>query len=389
MKVAIASFLVPYFFLSSFAQAELIVAVVAPLKSPDYASVGAQMRAGAEQAIEDINAVRKANGRDLLVLQMLDDECNTERGMTLANQIANQGFPLIVGHFCSWVSVPAGDIYSKDSILQIVPFSSMPSGSSTTTLFRLTGTLANQASTFVTWLDAKIQADGLTSDVVDVAIVADQTPHALELADQVLLQLRTVGIDRPETITDDPRRFNIVKKDPAEIAKLANDVVGWGPEVVFFAGYHPEISALTRVVKTNLPNARVFISDANVTTPFVDGTLGLPSNPPTFVFPANPIPPQCSGPSIPAQCNVVAKISARLGGGVRVEPAALFTFGAIELWAQAEEMAGPWKVDQALNQTAQFSTQALGQVGFQNGDTKDQQFYFYTWTSSNLNAHAP
>ncbi|MBD9560661.1 branched-chain amino acid ABC transporter substrate-binding protein [Ensifer sp. ENS03] len=388
-----------FFALTLFAssgQAELIVAVIAPLKiGTPFAAVGRQMKAGAEQAIADVNAQREVHnaagvGRklDLLVLQLADDECQVALGKTIANQVANQGVPLIVGHFCSSVSVEAGQIYKANGALQIVPFSSMPSASSSSTLFRLMGTLSSQAGLFVNFVKNLVQGNPDLSANTDVAIIVDRSPYGEELGREIVQQLKVAGVDMPALPEDDPKVFTLKENTKNAALETATELVDWGPEVVFLGGYHPEMDVLTAEIKSRLPNAKLFLSDLNVTSAFVNGAAGMPSNPPVMIHPANPVPDSCGGNPAPANCAVKARIATRLGGGPQVEPSALFAYAAIEVWAKAEAtQPNPWSVGLTL-ESNDFPS-VLGLVGFQNGDTNDQQFYFFTWTGNKLTPFSP
>ncbi|MCW1750596.1 ABC transporter substrate-binding protein [Rhizobium acaciae] len=394
-KVLGGAFLALFSFASS-GQAELIVAVIAPLKiGTPFAAVGRQMKAGAEQAIADVNAERMihnaaAVGRKLdpLVLQLADDDCQVTLGKTIANQIANQGVPLIVGHFCSSVSVEAGQIYKANGSLQIAPFSSMPRASSSSTLFRLTGTLSSQAGLFVSFVENLVQGNPDLSASTDVAIVVDRSPYGEELGREIAQQLKDAGVDTPTLPADDPKVFTLKENTKEAALETATELVSWGPEVVFLGGYHPEMDVLTGEMKSRLPNAKLFLSDANVTSTFVNGAAGTPSNPPVMIHSANPVPDLCGGNPAPANCAVKARIATRLGAGVDVEPSALFTYAAIEVWAKAEaSQPDLWSVGSTL-ESNDFPS-VLGLVGFQNGDTNDQQFLFFTWIGNKLTSFSP
>ena len=62
------------FALSTPAFADIIIATAGPMTG-QYASFGAQMKAGAEQAVEDINAAGGVNG-EMLKLEIGDDACD-------------------------------------------------------------------------------------------------------------------------------------------------------------------------------------------------------------------------------------------------------------------------------------------------------------------------
>ncbi len=76
-----------------------------------YAAFGAQMKAGAEQAVADINAAGGVLGQQL-VLEVGDDACDPKQAVAVANQLAGKGVVLVAGHFCSGSSIPASAVYA-------------------------------------------------------------------------------------------------------------------------------------------------------------------------------------------------------------------------------------------------------------------------------------
>ena len=106
------------------ANAEIVIATAGPMTG-QYASFGAQMKAGAEQAVEDINAAGGVNG-EMLRLEIGDDACDPKQAVQVANQFAGEGVVFVAGHFCSGSSIPASDVYVDEGIIQISPASTNP-----------------------------------------------------------------------------------------------------------------------------------------------------------------------------------------------------------------------------------------------------------------------
>ena len=106
------------------ASADITIATVGPMTG-QYAAFGAQMKAGAEQAVADINAAGGVLGQQL-VLEVGDDACDPKQAVAVANQLAGKGVSLIAGHFCSGSSIPASAVYNDSNIIQISPASTNP-----------------------------------------------------------------------------------------------------------------------------------------------------------------------------------------------------------------------------------------------------------------------
>jgi branched-chain amino acid transport system substrate-binding protein len=100
------------------------IAVVGPMTA-QYASFGAQMRAGAEMAAEDLNAQGGVLGKRL-VLETGDDACDPKQAVAVANQMVASGVALVAGHYCSGSSIPASNVYAEGDLVQISPASTNP-----------------------------------------------------------------------------------------------------------------------------------------------------------------------------------------------------------------------------------------------------------------------
>ncbi len=90
-----------------------------------YASSGAQMKAGAEMAVADINKAGGVLGKQL-ELQVGDDACDPKQAVSVANQMASRKVVFVAGHYCSGSSIPASKVYAEEGVLQISPASTNP-----------------------------------------------------------------------------------------------------------------------------------------------------------------------------------------------------------------------------------------------------------------------
>ena len=106
------------------AWADITIAVAGPMTG-QYASFGEQMKAGAEQAVADINEAGGVNG-EMLKLEVGDDACDPKQAVAVANQFAGSGVSFVAGHFCSGSSIPASSVYAEEGIIQISPASTNP-----------------------------------------------------------------------------------------------------------------------------------------------------------------------------------------------------------------------------------------------------------------------
>src|SRR5262245_54314562 len=85
--------------LSGAANAQIKLGIAGPITGPN-AAFGAQLKNGAEQAVEDINAAGGINGQKVEV-EVGDDVSDPKQGVSVANKFVGDGVTLVVGHFNS------------------------------------------------------------------------------------------------------------------------------------------------------------------------------------------------------------------------------------------------------------------------------------------------
>ena len=103
--------------LSGAAQAQVKLGIGGPITGPN-ASFGAQLKNGAEQAVEDINAAGGVMGQKIQT-SAGDDVSDPKQGVSVANKFAGEGVKWVVGHFNSGVSIPASAVYNQAGIPMI------------------------------------------------------------------------------------------------------------------------------------------------------------------------------------------------------------------------------------------------------------------------------
>src|ERR1700712_4705325 len=91
------------------ASAQIHIATAGPMTG-EYAAFGQQMKAGAQQAVADLNKSGGVLGQQL-VLDIGDDACDPKQAVSVANQFVSKGDKMVAGHFCSGSSIPASKVY--------------------------------------------------------------------------------------------------------------------------------------------------------------------------------------------------------------------------------------------------------------------------------------
>jgi branched-chain amino acid transport system substrate-binding protein len=338
------------------AQADITVATAGPITG-QYATFGAQMKAGAEQAVEDINAAGGVLG-EKLVLEVGDDACDPKQARSVANQMVSRGVVFMAGHFCSGSSIPASEVYAEEGIVQVSPASTNPKFTDERPgegVFRVCGRDDQQGQVAGAFL-AKNFGDK------NIAIVHDKTAYGKGLADETQKALNQAG--KQEALYE---AYTAGEKDyTALVSKLKQNNI----DVLYVGGYHTEAGLIARQMreqgmKTVLVSGDALVTDESwaSTGPAGEGTL--------MTFSPDPR-------KNPEAAPVVEKFRAK---GIEPEGYVLYTYAAMQVFAQAAEKAGSKDFDalvKAMNEN-EFGT-VLGKLRFDDkGDVTLPGYLFYEW----------
>ena len=338
------------------AQAEIVIATAGPMTG-QYASFGEQMKRGAEQAVADINAKGGVLGQKLQ-LEVGDDACDPKQAVAVANQMVNKGVVFMAGHFCSGSSIPASNVYAEEGIVQISPASTNPTltDRGLPNVFRTCGRDDDQGRVAGSYIKDKFGAK-------NVAILHDKTAYGKGLADQTMAQLENLGkkASMYEAYTAGDKDYS------ALVSKMKAANVG----LIYVGGYHTEAGLIVRQAREQGMDAVLMSGDAlvtdeywSITGPAGEGTLMTFSPDPARNPEAKPI------------------VDKFLAANYKPEGYTLYTYGAIQAWAQAAEKAGsvdPSKVIPALK-GGNFKT-VLGDIGFDDkGDVTAPGYVVYEWS---------
>jgi branched-chain amino acid transport system substrate-binding protein len=343
-------------FAASSALADIEVATAGPMTG-QYASFGAQMKAGAEQAVEDINAAGGVLG-EKLSLSIGDDACDPKQAVAVANQMAGKGVVFMAGHFCSGSSIPASAVYFEESMIQISPASTNPKftderpGPGT---FRVCGRDDQQGQVAGEYL-AKNFGDK------NIAIIHDKTAYGKGLADETRKFMNAAG--KKEAMYE---AYTAGEKDyTALVSKLKQA----GINILYVGGYHTEAGLMARQMRdqgmdTILVSGDALVTDEywSITGPSGEGTL--------MTFSPDPR-------KNPEAAPVVEKFRAK---GIEPEGYVLYTYAAMQAWKQAVEAAGSTDFDKVIAELnkGKFDT-VIGELSFDDkGDVTLPGYVFYEW----------
>ncbi len=356
MKKALLASVALTFAMSTAAYADIVIATAGPMTG-QYASFGAQMKAGAEQAVEDINAAGGVNG-EMLKLEVGDDACDPKQAVAVANQFAGSGVVFVAGHFCSGSSIPASSVYADEGIVQISPASTNPKFTDERPgegVFRVCGRDDQQGDVAGAYL-AENFADK------KVAFVHDKTAYGKGLADATMSAYEKAG-GKPALY----EAYTAGEKDyTALVSKLKQEGVG----VLYVGGYHTEAGLMARQMREQGMDTILVSGDALVTDEYwaITGDAGEGT---LMTFSPDPRKNPDAAP-------LVEKFRAK---GIEPEGYVLYTYAAIQAWADAVEAGGSTDFEpvvKALNE-GKFNT-VLGELEFnETGDVTLPGYVFYEW----------
>jgi branched-chain amino acid transport system substrate-binding protein len=337
------------------AKADYIVGVAGPMTGSE-AQFGEQFRRGATKAIEDINAKGGVLGQKL-ELAVGDDACDPKQAVSVANDFVAKKAVVVVGHFCSSSSIPASDVYAEANIVQISPASTNPTLTERglANVFRVCGRDDAQGPTAAKYVVEHFKDK-------KVAIVHDKSTYGKGLADQFQTALNGLGVKEVlyEAITAG-------EKDYSPLVSKLKEVKA---DIVYFGGYKTEGGLIVRQIHDQGLKATMVGGDGLVTEEFwaITGPAGEGT---LMTF----------GPDArldPANATLVKYFRDQ-----KYEPEAytLYTYAAIQAWAQAAQKAGSvdgTKVEASLHAN-QFDS-VLGKVGFDaKGDITAPGYVLYVW----------
>ena len=340
-------------------KADITVASAGPM-SGQYASFGAQLKAGAEMWLKHVNKKGGING-EKVKLEIGDDACDPKQAVAVANKFAGQGVAYVAGHFCSGSSIPASAVYNEEGIIQVSPASTNPAftdkGGKYT--FRVCGRDDQQGEVAGKFLAANYKGK-------KVAILHDKTAYGKGLADATRKNMKKAGLKDAmyEAYTAGEKDYS------ALVSKLkANNI-----DAVYLGGYHTEGGLIVRQMRDQGMSTKLISGDALVTAEYWDIT-GDAGEGTLMTFSPDPR-------NNPAAADVVKEFKA---AGIEPEGYVLYSYAALQVFEQAAMQAGsndPAKVLKVMRK-GKFDT-VIGSLSFdKKGDVSLPGYVFYEWSKGN------
>jgi branched-chain amino acid transport system substrate-binding protein len=321
------------------------------------AAFGAQLKNGAEQAIEDINASGGILGQKI-TSSVGDDRADPKEGVSVANKFAADGVKFVIGHFNSGVSIPSSEVYQENGILQITPASTNPRVTERNlwNIFRTCGRDDQQGSVAGDYILKNFKGK-------KVAVVHDKTTYGQGLADVTRTTMNKGGMK--EVLYEG---VNVGDKD---YSALVSKIKASGADLVYWGGLHDTGGLILRQLRDQGVRAPLMGGDgitddefAAIAGPGAEGTL--------MTYGPDPR-------KRPEAKDVVAKFRAK-----NFEPQAytLYSYAAVQIIKQAAEAAkslDPKKVAEQMKSGMKFNT-VIGDISYdKKGDITRLDYVMYVW----------
>ena len=339
------------------AQADINIATACPMTG-QYASFGAQMKAGAEMAVADINAKGGVLGQNL-VLSIGDDACDPKQAVAVANDMVGKKVVFMAGHFCSGSSIPASQVYNEEKILQISPASTNPkfTDQGLANVYRVCGRDDQQGEVAGAFLAKTYKGK-------KVAILHDKTAYGKGLADETLKNMNKAGLKEA--------MYEAYTAGEKDYTALVSKMKQAGVDAAYVGGYHTEAGLIVRQMREQGMKTQLISGDALVTDEYwaITGAAGEGT---LMTFSPDPRKNAKAAP-------IVKKFRDK---GIEPEGYVLYTYAAIQVFAEAANKAKSTKLAD-LNKVLhkdKFDT-VLGSISFdKKGDVTSPGYVWYVWKS--------
>jgi branched-chain amino acid transport system substrate-binding protein len=341
---------------ASAANAQIKMGVIGPITGPN-AAFGAQLKNGADQAIEDINAAGGILGQKI-AQQYGDDASDPKQGVSVANKLAADGVKFVVGPFNSGVTMPASLVYQENGILEITPSATNPqiTERGLWNIFRTCGRDDQQGAVAGDYILKHFKGK-------KIAVVHDKTTYGKGLADETVKAVAKGGMK--------PVLYEGINVGEKDYSALVSKIKQSGADLVYWGGLHTEGGLIVRQmrdqgIKSPLMGGDGITSDefAAVGGPGVEGTL--------MTYGPDPR-------NNPAAKAVVEKFRAK-----KFEPEAytLYSYAIVQIFKQAAEAANsldPKKVAEKMHSGMKFKT-VIGELSYdKKGDRTNLDYVMYLW----------
>jgi branched-chain amino acid transport system substrate-binding protein len=347
-------------FATSSAHAEILLGSAGPITGK-MSWFGEQHQRAVDMAVSEINAAGGLLGETLEIV-VADDYCDAEQAVAAANKLIAYRVAVVIGHNCSGAAIPASKVYADVGVPMIT-------GTATNPIITDQGFDQTFRMVARDTLQGEMAAVYLAENWADrrIAILHDGEGYGQGLAEATKAELNRRGVT--EAI------YEQITPGEADYSDTLAKLEAAGIDVLFYGGYQPEAALLIRQARDRGYDLQLIGSDALVTEYFwhVAGPAAVGVR---FVSMADPRTNR-------EAAAIVEKFRA---DGYEPEGFTLYSYAAVEVWAQAVEQAGTFEADAvaAALRANRFDT-VLGRIGFdEKGDVYGYEpFIWYVWQDGN------
>lgn len=346
-------FLVGALLMPTMAKADITIAVVGGMEGP-FEKIGIEFKQGVRGVVDVINENGGLLGQKLIVI-VRDDKCDADEAVEIANEMVTLKVSMVMGHLCSHASIAASVIYEKAGIIEISPSSTNPEYTERglKNIFRTTGRDDIQGFVIAEHVIRSYKTK-------KIGIVYGDNTYSKGVAEITKKFLNQGGVqeefyeEAPEEPFDFAPVFALIKKNNVDVLLYP----GLPGAIVAFTTQAKEKGVKVRLIGSDAFSGIIF-DDKN--RRYLDGAQ--------FSFPPDPKDDQRNKA-------IVKKYKAQ---GYKPEAFAFYSYGAVEVWAQAVKKAGSLNADQVSKtlRSEKFDT-VLGSINFdEKGDISNPGFVMY------------
>ncbi|MEO0216363.1 MAG: branched-chain amino acid ABC transporter substrate-binding protein [candidate division WOR-3 bacterium] len=235
------------------AQEEVRVGIAIPLKG-EQRFMAKGILQGAKLAADEWNIRGGALGKKI-VLEVMDDEANSEKAVEVAKELVNKRVIGVIGHMNSHCSIAASEIYEGAGVVMISPSSTNPelTERKLKNIFRICGRDDIQAKTAADFIVNVLNAK-------TIYLIHDHSVYSVGLINSLkefikekILIKGEKGINQGDTI----------------FTEIIQEIRAINPAVVYFAGYDPEGARILRQMREEKITSVFFGADGLVTENFL------------------------------------------------------------------------------------------------------------------------
>ncbi len=348
-----AAFFAGALLLPTMSKADITIAVVGGMEGP-FEKIGIEFKQGVRGVVDAINENGGLLGQKLDII-VRDDNCDSDKAIKIAKELVMLKVSMVMGHLCSHASIAASEIYEKAGIIEISPSSTNPEYTERgyKYIFRTTGRDDIQGFVIAEHIIRSYKTK-------NIGIIYGDNTYSKGVAEIAKKFLNQGSVQEVF--------FEEAPKEPFDFASIFALIAINNIDVLLYPGLPGAITAFAAQAKENGVKVRLIGSDAfsgiifdDTNRRYLDGAQ--------FSFPPDPKDDRRNKA-------IVKKYKAY---GYEPEAFAFYSYGAVEVWAQAVAETATLDAVQVSKtlRSGKFDT-VLGEISFdEKGDISNPGFVMY------------